>query len=92
MGKVKNRFGQSGHGTLKLIVFEEGTDIITDFSHVDTDSQKLQPDQIFFRWGVSKNGFRQSGHGTLKLTVSLKISRWNKLFFACWYKFRKGKS
>ena len=44
VGMVKNRFGQSGDGTLKLTVSEEWTDTITDFLHVDKDSQKLKAD------------------------------------------------
>ena len=45
---VKNGCGQPGDGTLKLTVSEELTDGITGFLHVDTDSQKLKADQIFF--------------------------------------------
>ena len=51
VGMVKNGCGQSCNGTLKLTVSEEWTDQITDFLHVDTDSQKLKADQkFFFEW------------------------------------------
>ena len=43
-GFCQNGFGQSGDGTLKLTVSEEWTDGITDFFHVDKDSQKLKAD------------------------------------------------
>ena len=49
-----NRCGQSGGGTPKLTVFEEWTDGINWFMHVDTDSQKLKADQCFFRQVWSK--------------------------------------
>ena len=48
VGMVKNGCGQSCNGTLKLTVSEEWTDEINWFLHVDTDSQKLKADQIFF--------------------------------------------
>ena len=54
---VKNGYGQSGHGTLKLTtVSKEWTVGITDFLYVDTDSQKLKTDQKFFGWAWSKMG------------------------------------
>ena len=49
MDVVKNGCGHSGDGTLKLTVSENWTDG-TDFLHVDTDSQKLKADQIFWGW------------------------------------------
>ena len=42
---VKNGCDQSSDETLILPVSEEWTDVITDFLHVDTDSQKLKADQ-----------------------------------------------
>ena len=51
---VKNGCGQSCDRTLKLAVFEEWTDGIIDFLHVDTDSQKLKADQKFIGWIWSK--------------------------------------
>ena len=48
MVMVENGCGQSSGGTLKLIVSEEKVDGISDFLHVDTDSQKLQADQKIF--------------------------------------------
>ena len=33
------------------------------FLHVDTNSQKLKPDEIFFWVGMVKNESCQSGHG-----------------------------
>ena len=48
--------GQSGDGTLKLTVSEEWTDGRTDILPVDTDSQILKADQIFFEWAWSKMG------------------------------------
>ena len=46
---VKNVFGQSGDGTLKLTLSEEWTDGINCFFLlVDTDSQKLKVDQNFW--------------------------------------------
>ena len=56
----------------KLTVSEKWTDGITDFLHVDTDSQKFKADQKNFWLGMVKNWCGQSGHGTLKLTVSQK--------------------
>ena len=46
---VKTECGQSGDRTLKLTISEECTDELTDFLHVDTDSQKLKADKFF--WG-----------------------------------------
>ena len=43
-----------------------------NFSHVDTNFQKLKADRKIFGWLFVKNGYGQSGHGTLKLTVSQK--------------------
>ena len=51
---------------------EKWTDEITDFLHIDTDSQKSKADQKFLGQSWSKNGCGQSGHGTLTLTVSQK--------------------
>ena len=54
---VKNGFGQSGDGILKLTLFEELTDGITDFLHVDTDSGKLgklKVNSTIFGWACSK--------------------------------------
>ena len=51
---IRNGCGQSGGGTLKLTVSEKWTDGITDFLHVDTDSQKLKADQNFFGRAWSK--------------------------------------
>ena len=58
MNMVKNGYGQSGDGTLKLTVFEEWTDGIDklDFLHVDAWLQKLKADQNFFACGWSKMG------------------------------------
>ena len=39
------------------------------FLSVDTNSQILKVDQIFWL-GIIKNGYGQSGFGTLELTVS----------------------
>ena len=62
---IKNGCGQSGDGTLKLTVSEKWTDGITDFLHVDTDSQKLKADQIFFGRTRSKMDV-----ASLELTIS----------------------
>ena len=43
-------YGQSVSWTLKLTVSLEWTDGINWFLHVDTDSQKLKPDQKFIGW------------------------------------------
>ena len=70
VGMVKNGYGQSGDGTLKLTVSEEWTDRINWFLLVDKDSKKLKVDQIFFWVGMVKNGCGQSGH-----------ELWTKLIF-----------
>ena len=57
VGMVKNGFGQSGDGILKLTLSEELTDGITDFLHVDTDSEKLgklKVNSTIFGWACSK--------------------------------------
>ena len=51
---IKKRCDEFGGGFLRLSESEEWTVGITDFLHVDTDSQKV----------------KVVGHGTLKLTVS----------------------
>ena len=55
---VKTGCGQSGHGTLKLTVFEEWTDGIYKviFYMLIHDHQKLKADQEFFGWAWSKMG------------------------------------
>ena len=45
VGMFKNGRSHSGDGTLILTVFEELRDKITDFMHVDADSQKLKADK-----------------------------------------------
>ena len=67
---------------------------LTDFLHVDTDSQKLKADQKFIGWTWLKMGVASlvSGHKTVKLTLSQKWTDEINWFFACWYKFRKTKS
>ena len=54
VGTAKNGCDQSGDGTLKLTLSQEWTNGITNFSHVDTDSQKLKADQKNFGWAWSK--------------------------------------
>ena len=56
VGMVRNGCSQSGGRTLQLTVSEKRTDGMTDFLHVDTDSQKLKADQNFFEWSCSKVG------------------------------------
>ena len=45
--------------------------------HVDTNSQKLKVDGIFFGWKWSKNECGQSDLWTLKLTVISRMNWWN---------------
>ena len=86
-GMVKNGFGQSCYGTLKLTVSEEWTDGINwFFCMLIHRFTKIKSWSKFFWVGIVKNGCGQSGHETLKLAVS------SILDFACWYKFRKAKS
>ena len=54
---------------------------LTDFFHVDTDSQKLKVVQKLYLVSMVKNGCDQSDHRPLKLTLSQKMNRWNKLIF-----------
>ena len=44
--------------------------------HLDTDSKKLNPDQIFFGWAWPKKS-GQPGNWNLKLTIP-KMNRWDK--------------
>ena len=56
VGMVENGCGQSGDGTVKLTISQEWTDGITDFLHVDTNSQKLKAYHKFFGWAWLKMG------------------------------------
>ena len=52
---------------------------LTDFLHVDTDSQKLKADQTFLHVHTDSQKLKAgqkwvSGHGTLKLTLSQKLT------------------
>ena len=62
---VKNKSGQSGNGTLKLIVSEEWTDGIYKliFCMLIRKHQKLKADQNILGW---------TGHGTQKWTDGIK--------------------
>ena len=62
VGMIKNGSGQSGDRTLKLtLVPKEWTDRITDFLHVDIDSQKWLINN--FCVDMVENGCDKSGHG-----------------------------
>ena len=93
-GMVKNEVDQSGLWTLKWWYRKNELMELTDFLHVDTDSQKLKADQKCIGWAWSKMGVTSlfSGHRTQKLTLSQKWTDEINWFFACWYKFKKAKS
>ena len=69
---VKNRFEQSGEGTLKFTVSEEWTDGMYKliFYMLIHDHQKLKADQKFFRWAWSEMGV--ASHGTQKWAAGIK--------------------
>ena len=89
---VKNAYGQSSGGTLKLPVSEEWTEGINWLFPYWYRFTKIKNWSKNFWVGVVKNECGQSGHGPLKLTVSQKWTDGMNWFFVCWYKFRKAKS
>ena len=54
VGIVKYGCGHSVHGTLTLVVFQEGINGITDILHADTNSERLQVTLMIFGWSWSK--------------------------------------
>ena len=67
---VKNGYGQSDHGTLKLTVFQKWTDKITDFLHAGRNSKKTKSWFNDFWVGVVKNGQGMLVHETIKSAAS----------------------
>ena len=53
---VKDKCGQSGHGTLKLTYLKSKLIEWTDFVHADANSEKLKVDSMIFGWMWSKMG------------------------------------
>ena len=66
---VKNGYGQSCDGILKLIVSEEWTDGMNWFLACWSRFTKIKSLSILFWIGLVKNGCGQSGQGTLNLAV-----------------------
>ena len=67
------------------------TDGVTDFWHVDTDSQKLKADQNFLG-GHGQRRVWQDLSWALKLTqLSQEWTDGINWFFTSWHKFRKAK-
>ena len=87
MSMVKNGYGQSGDGTQKLTVFEEWTDGIDKliFCMLCDHKNWSKADQKNF-------GCEWSKMGVASQVIGLKMNRWNKIIFACWYEFMKAKS
>ena len=89
---VKNGCGQSGDGTLKLIVSDESIDWINWFftyfyknitifyKLIPTDLQKLKVDQKIFVWAWIKMGLTSLVTGLLNW-IYLKNEWWNQLIF-----------
>ena len=71
---VKNRYGHSRHGTLKLSVFQEWMDGKNYFLCVDTTLGKLKGTAILFRWFWSKMGIVFSGLSLKKGSRSTTVS------------------
>ena len=69
VGMVKNGYGQSCDGILKLIVSEEWTDGMNWFLACWSRFTKIKSSSILFWIGLVKNGCGQSGQGTLNLAV-----------------------
>ena len=69
VGMVKNGYGQSCDGILKLIVSEEWTDGMNWFLACWSRFTKIKSLSILFWIGLVKNGCGQSGQGTLNLAV-----------------------
>ena len=93
VGMVKNRSGQSGHWTLKLIFYLNNELIqLTDFLQAFTNSLKLKCNWKFFWVGMVKNGCGQSDNRTLKFTISEEWAGRINWFLAWWYRFTKIKS
>ena len=69
VGMVKNGYGQSCDGILKLIVSEEWTDGMNWFLACWSRFTKIKSLSILFWIGWVKNGCGQSGQGTLNLAV-----------------------
>ena len=84
MGIVRNGCDQSGDEALKLTISEGWTDGITDFLHLETDSQKLKADQKFLSghsqklvWPVCNININM---GNMILNCNIKLD-WIRL---CW--------
>ena len=92
VGMVKNRSGQSGHGTLKLTFYLNELIQLIDFLQAFTSSLKLKCNWKFFWVGMVKNGCGQSDNRTLKFTVSEEWAGRINWFLAWWYRFTKIKS
>ena len=69
VGMVKNGYGQSCDGILKLIVSEEWTDGMNWFLACWSRFTKIKSLSILFWIGWVKIGCGQSGQGTLNLAV-----------------------
>ena len=81
VSSVKNGFGQSGDGTLKLTVLVEWTDEINWFFACWYRFKKVKWGSNIFWLGIVKHGCGQPGHRTLKLTASQKWTGWINWFF-----------
>ena len=81
MGMVKNRCGQSGHGTLKMAASQEWID---GMNWCWCKFRKAKSYFSDFWVGVVKNGLPHLVQETLKSAVFLEWVYKLSLFFACW--------
>ena len=93
MSMVKNGYGHSGDGTLKLTVFGEWTDgkdkqVFYMLIH-DHRNKKLVK---HFLGVMVKNRCGEVSRGAGVWSRGSKMNRWNEVIFTCWYKFMKAKS
>ena len=84
VGMVKNGCGQSGHGTLKLIVSQKWTDGITDLFRWWYKFRKAKSWFSDFWVGMLKNGHGLLVHETQKSAASLEWIYELNWFFEWW--------
>ena len=92
LGMVKNRCGQSGLWTLKLILSQKGADGINWFFAWWHKFTQIKSSLKIFGVCMVKNECGQSSDRSLKFTLSEEWTDGINLFFPCWCRFTKIKS